>query len=199
MTTEEFIDADRAGNFRAEIMDYGLWEPTTGGAVAVQVRAVLTEIWDGEAWQPWRQYNMIAKGNIWVIKKDGTLNEKSVESLIKATGWGGDIESVVQGAWAPTPCQVVLNEETYKEEVRYVVSFVNEFDRKPGGGMNTVTGDRAKELQARFGSPLRALAGNVKRNAAPTGSKPPEPPRGVTRQQTQAGAAANAVDDGIPF
>lgn len=201
------VAADRAGSFKAEIIEYGIFEADSG-AVSVNIVAKLLEMWDGEQWQPW-DYDMEAEGGIWVVKKDGKLNDKSVESLMRYTGWNGDIESVVNKTWTPTRCQVVLNEDTYNGVTRYKISFVNGYDSTPGGKVGNVTPDKAKQLAGKYGSQLRALFGNVKRSTpAPSGDRPAPPPGklpGVDSAKTRSAnkqlseAAAGNGDEEIPF
>jgi hypothetical protein len=199
-------EINQNGIFRGQILEFGLYEPESG-AVGVSVKARIDEQWNTEtkAWDDWREYDVTADGTVWVIKKDGSLNDKQVESLIKATGWDGNIEAVRNGEWQPTPCQLVVNEDTYKDEVRYKISFVNEYDRTPGA-VGNVSPDRAKQLQTQYGAQLRALAGNVLRNAAPPAGKPKAPkpaakpatktagPMTQDARKALAGAASSAVD-----
>lgn len=196
------IPCDRTGTFRAEITAYGL-RNADSGAVAVSLAVQLTEIWNGEAWQDWREFAMEAVGDLWIIKKDGTLNKNSVNSLIDFAGWDGSLESVANQQWKPTPCQVQIGSETYKEETRFRIDFVNAFDRDPRNAVANVTPEKAKELANKYGSQLRALVGNRSRNAAPVAaaSKPAAPPP-VNRPASPAmpSEAAQAVARGeVPF
>lgn len=187
---------DRAGNFRANILEYGLKEMDSG-AVAVSLHVKLTELFDNGEWHEWEQFDMECFGDVWIIKKDGSINDKASESLIKHAGWDGNIDSITGETWKPTPCQVVVNKEEYQGRTSYKVAFINDHSRTPGQ-MSNVTPEKAKELQNRFGSQLRALVGNVKRNQAPTGSRPSAPPApAVVRNPHPASAAAVAND--IPF
>lgn len=184
---------DRTGNFRAEILDYGLKEMDSG-AVAVSLHVLLTEMWDVDNWIPWRDYDMEAFGDIWIVKKDKKLNDRQVKALIECAGWDASLSSLTDGSWKPTPCQVEITRETYKNEDRYRISWVNDFNKTPGGGaLSNVDANKLRELEARFGSPLRALQGNAKRNgSSPASSKPAPPPR------TPVPSAAGE-DDGIRF
>lgn len=165
----------QAGTFRGTITEYGLFEPESG-AVGVNIKASINEAWDSEAqsWVDWSEYDLETEGTAWIVKKGGGINQKSTESLIQYAGWDGSIESITNGTWKPTPCAFVVNEDNYRDEVRYRIAFINDHDRAPGGGGN-VSPDRAKELSMQYGAQLRALAGNVARNAAPPAGKPKPP------------------------
>jgi hypothetical protein len=187
------VPCDRTGHFRCDVLDYGLKEMESG-AVSVALHVLLTEMWDGENWQPWREYGMEAFGDIWIIKKDGVLNDRQAKALMQYAGWDASLTSLSEATWKPTACQVEIGHQKYKDEDQYKINWLNDFNRTPGAGaLSNVDGDKVKSLEARFGSPLRALQGNVKRNAAPAnGSKPTPPPK----SPAMAGAAS---DDGIPF
>jgi hypothetical protein len=171
---------DREGTFKAQIESYGLKEMETG-SVAVAIRANLLECWSGEGWDAWSEYQMDATGDLWIVKKDGTLNSSQVEALIKCAGWDGNLESITNETWKPTPCQVVVQRDDYKGQTRFRIAFINDIDRTPGAFGNVDAG-KAKELQARHGAALRALAGNAKRNGAPAPTgKPATPPPAAPR------------------
>jgi hypothetical protein len=187
------VPCDRTGNFRAEILDYGL-KQMESGAVAVALHVLLTEMWDGENWLQWREYDMEAFGDVWIVKKDGALNDRQAKALINFAGWDASLASIADETWKPTPCQVEIAHDRYKDQDQYKISWVNDFNRVPGAGaLSNVDAGKLKELEARFGSPLRALQGNVKRNtASPSTKKPPSPPKA-------AATAAVAAGDDIPF
>jgi hypothetical protein len=186
---------DRAGHFLAEIIEYGLQQATDAQSksVGVTFRVLLTQMWDGEKWIDWRQYEMDAYGTSWIVKKDGTVNDRAVEDLCKHCGWDGALSSIAEFTWKATPCRVEVKEDTYKGETRYRVEWINSFDSIPGGGMGNVDSDKLKELETRFGPALRAVTANVRRNQpAPNGSRPSAPPK-------PPAAPAMAGGDGIRF
>lgn len=182
---------DRPGIFRGRIVEYGLRE-FDSSAVAITVRAEIDEEWSDDRWEDWRQYDMEAHGLLFIIKKNGDMNNGQVESLVKSTGWDGSLVSIPNQTWKPEPCQFVINEETYKDQKQYRISFVNPYDRIPGATSN-ISEDKVKALEARFGGSLRAIAGSVKRNStAPApAAKMPSP------KKPPAKVASNG--DEIPF
>ena len=210
------VECDREGIFRAEIVDYGLRDTDKSQSVAVSVRVNLTEHFHEGEWLPWPKDNeMQASGDIWIIGKDGKMFDDKVQSLVKYAGWDGTFESIVNHTWVPTPCQVSTEADTDKKgNTRYRVGFLNDYSRTPGQ-VGTVGADKAKELAARYGAPLRALAGSAKRSAAPAnGSKPSVPPppkappvapasRGPTdadyQREVELAAQSKPGQDGIPF
>lgn len=165
---------DREGVFRGTISAYGLKEMESG-AVAVAIKVTLSQMWTGNEWCDWAQYEMEAEGDIWIVKKVGSINQAAAESLINYAGWDGSLLSILEETWQPKPCAVVVKREDYEGKTRYKVSFVNDHERTPGG-MSNVSAEKAKELNTRFGAQFRALAGNKARNGASAGGRPTPPP-----------------------
>lgn len=188
---------DREGIFRAEITEFGLKEMDSG-SMSVAIRARLTEWFDpaNQVWLPWSEYEHEAEGDVWIVKKDGSVNQPAVESLIRWAGWDGNIESVTNETWKPTPCQVTINRETYKEKTRFKISFINNFDRQPGG-MSNVSADKAKSIQSRYGPQFRAIAGNASRNGSTPAGSPPAPARPATPPAPPP--APEPQEEKIPF
>jgi hypothetical protein len=161
------------GTFRGQITSYGI-NSAESGAVAINITVGITEIFHEGEWFDWTAENMEVSGDIWVVKKDNTINEKQVRALVDFAGWDGSFVSVSSGTWQPTPVQISVDEDTYKNVTRYKISWVNAYDSTPGGG--NVSPEKAKEFQTRYGSQLRALVGSAKTAAtSPATGKPTKP------------------------
>lgn len=166
---------DRAGNFRGNIVEYGLREEERG-AVGISIKVALTQFWDGQEWLPWEQYDQVAEGVIYIVKSDGSVIERNVQALTLFAGWDQSLLSIEGQSWQPTPIGVSVTEEEFKNRKQIRASFINDYNRTPGA-LSNVTGEKIRELQNRFGGMLRAAAGNVKRTATPPpNGKPPAPP-----------------------
>lgn len=170
------VPVDREATFNATITDFGLKEMDSG-AIAIAIRCTLDEIWNGEGWQPWSEYDMEAEGDLWIVKKDNQgINDGAAKSLIANAGWDGNLESIADGTWQPSRCSVSIKRDEYKGVGRFKISFVNPLNKIPGG-LSNVDSTKAKSLQARYGPQFRALAGNTQRNESPpTGTPAPPPP-----------------------
>jgi hypothetical protein len=189
------------GTFRGAITGYGLYEAESG-ACSVKVTVKIDDIFHEGQWHDWRGEDMEAHGELWVIKKDGGINESSVKSLITAAGWDGSLLSLTEGTWQPQPVQIVVTADNYKDETRFRIAYINEYDRMPGGG-NVTTG-KAQELQTRFGSALRAVAGNLIRNQMPAPASAPVKPKAAkpvkpAPQPVAEVAGVADTDDETPF
>lgn len=183
-------DLNWAGNCRGQIIDYALWAAESG-AIAVNITARIDECWQpsdqGDAWFNYCEHDYVADGAIWIVKKDGNLNQRQVEALMKHCNWDGDLASIDEHRWEPTPCSFTTTEETYKDKARCRISWLNAYDAIPGVGGN-VSPEKVQELCNRYGSSFRALAGNLARNAIPPVTKAPLPkgPIGARRPPKDA-------------
>jgi hypothetical protein len=200
----QMVAVDRTGDFRAEIKSYGL-QKAESGAVGVRIQAHLVEMFNEETkdWEDWRDYNVEAWGTSWIIKKDGTVNQNAVDALVKYAGWDGSLKTIGENGWVPTPCQVSIGSEEYNGETQFRVSFINAWDRVPGANIGNVTSDDLKALENRFGSSLRAVVGNIKRNTSPpapaNGKGGPKPPPAAKQPAMETVPPAANEDDEIPF
>ena len=181
---------DRVGTFQADIIEYGL-QKYESGAVAVAVKCLIRSQWNPESqlWDDWSGYEQHeAGGFLNVVKKDGTLNSNQVEALVQHAGWDGQLSSIANEQWRPTPCQIKVDPNEYKGKTTFQISFINQFDRIPGA-VGNVNIDEAKSMDAQHGGALRALLANARRN----GTRPAKPvgprrrrqwPKQITDRQT---------------
>ena len=197
---------DRVGTFKVHPISYGWWNPGGGAEAAAVTFEVLAE-WDEEnqQWIDWKEYEVEVEGYFWLVKKDGTLNQKQVEALARHMGWDGNFESISDQSWRPTDCQVAVTEDEWKGNIRYRAAWINGLDDVPRQGTSSLGFDDAKALQAKHGASIRALMANARQKAPKPAGKPTAPkPQGVSRSQTQRAQQASdgdAVDgdDDIPF
>jgi hypothetical protein len=189
-------DVAQEGNFRGRIVKYGIREEKSG-SIGVSVQFLVDDIWDAEAkaWADWREYEVLAEGCLYIIKKDKAVNQGQVDALVKFAGWDGDLMSIWGQTWVTKPCAFTVECDEYENVQRFRVGFLNPYESIPGQ-FGSITEDRAKALASQYGSQFRALAGNQARNAAPSlpGGKP-SPPKGPAkpRRNTPAQKAQAAV------
>lgn len=191
---------DREGTFQGLIVEFGLREYDTG-SLAVAIRAKLDTHWNEDVWEDWREFEFEASGFLYIIKKNGEPNNGQVESLVRFAGWDGTLKSISEGTWQPIPCQFTVKANEYQGQTSYRIEFINEHDRVPGQ-MSNVNDDKLKNLEARFGSQLRAIAGSAKRNASPSpADKMPKPKKAPAKAPEPAMSASvpPVQGDDIPF
>lgn len=200
------MECDRTGNFRGEIISYGLWNPSGKKSTSINFTARITEWFDPDTkeWVDFLPYNMDVEGDIWIINKEGKLREDAIKDVCEYIGWNGDTGVFARRDWEPRPFGFSVESEVYKEKERFKVGFINSYDYTPGAGKATDP-EVVKSLNQLYGAQLRALAGSASKPKAPS-SPPPKPAQretvipGASNSNRAAMAAANAVDDSqIPF
>lgn len=199
----------QAGVFRGRIIKYGITESSKSRAVAVSITVAVDEaVGDQGEWYDWREHQIFANGDVWIIKADGTINERAVKSLQEHAGWDGDFMSVVGRTWKPTPVGITVEQDQGGKQgsPRWRIAWINDFEN-PSVGPRTADASRAKELQAQYGSQMRALAGNAARKPAPAGSGPakpaPAPAKGGDNEYSSSAPnpspATESTGSDIPF
>lgn len=202
------MQVDREGEFRGVISAYGIYNAESG-ALGISLVGDLQDLWQPPAdgadgyWCPWGEYQMQAEGTVWIVKKDGTPNLAGIESLCKYAGWDGELSSIAEESWQPTPARMSVKKESYEGKERFKLAFLNDFNREPGSKGN-VDPDKARELQTRFGSHFKAIAGTVAQSKSPPPagkpSSPKRPAAGVpANQASNARKAAAETGEQVPF
>jgi hypothetical protein len=123
-------------------------------------------------------------GYQYLVAKDGTPQERTIKNLREATGWDGQLESLLDGEWPMV--QIVVEDEEYEGKKRRRVRWINPNNAEGGNG--SLKGDDIKMLAAKYGAKFRALSGGVpakpaaKPAAKPT-AKPTPKPAGSTMEE----------------
>jgi hypothetical protein len=149
-------------------------ETADSGAVAIATRFAILQQWhaDHKAWSAEWPVGYYSDARTYVVKKDGQPNASAIESLAKAGLWNGDFDAL---AFPPPQVYVhiTVEEEEYQGKRRARVNWINPNAEEPAarGGFTPANQDLLKSLRARFGGPIRAIAGGQ-----PTGA-PPAPPQ----------------------
>jgi hypothetical protein len=188
-------ELDREGTFRGRIIEYGLQEGKNTSSVGIAIKVAIDEAYnfEAESWEDWREYAVECYGYVNLVKGDGSANDKSAENLCLCTGWNGSVGDIAMGEWKPEPIQFTTKANEYNGKTSFKVDYINQYDRSPGGGIKSVDADKAKALQAKYGTTFRALAANTKRNNPPA-DKPKSPP--PAKRETVPSGKAN---DDTPF
>jgi len=196
---------DREGIFRAAPVEVGLRE-FDSGAVAVSVRFGVLEHFGAAGWEDWRQYQVEVYADLFVVKRDKTINEPIVRAMMLALGWNGSLADLAIPDIQLRPCQVDVRAEQYNGATSYRAKWVNPWDHIAGAGVGNVNADRVRALQSTHGGALRAIAGNIARNATapppPTTGQPGQAPAPPSAQPVPAGTADDPglpTGDRIPF
>ncbi|MDP3703596.1 MAG: hypothetical protein Q8R78_04350 [Candidatus Omnitrophota bacterium] len=200
---------DREGIFRVIPREWWIRTPKAesvalgSAAVAVSLDFDIIEQWDGANWMSWREYEQhTVFGDYWIIKKDRTVNQGTVEQLAMSLGWDGNLESV-KGLPPNVVVQVTVKADTYEGKTRYKAGWMNPGDFSPRSGAPP---EEVTKLSSQFGSLLRAAAAGAAKAAKPMAAPPREerveepPPSGDDDAPTGGGHHSDSTgDDELPF
>jgi len=180
------VNIDRPGIFKAKPFSWRVYNAESG-AVAVNIGfEILAQFAQDNSWDDWSEYETHhCYGNWWVVKRDGTINQPTVEQLASCLGWGGNLKTVTSHV-PDVVVQITVKEEVYNGQARFKATWMNPEDYVPTGG--GASEEEVDQLQARFGSLLRAAAAGSA-TQAPTTPKIPPP----------ADEGPPLTDDDIPF
>lgn len=184
-------EINQEGIFRGRIIQYRL-DTYDSGSVAVSYKARIDDILSDKEWYDWREHEFEAIGKIFIVGKEGNLIERSCKSLIDNAGWDGDITSIVENTWSPSPVQFTVGEEEYNGQTQFRIKWLNNYDWMPGQG--SASSKEASDLQNKFGAQLRAMAGGKNKTKVS-----PAKPTGTKQKNEEETVPADKKDDDIPF
>ncbi|HOX27490.1 MAG TPA: hypothetical protein PLL30_17350 [Candidatus Krumholzibacteria bacterium] len=182
---------DREGIFMARAKSWLIRTFDNSEAVAVNIEfQILGQLNDQGGWDDWRQYDEhTVYGMFFIVKKDGTINTTTMEQLAKSLGWDGNLLAVMDAPPPKTAVQITVKADEYQGKVTYKASWINpkDFSPQPQGASDA----KVSQLQARFGSLLRAAAAAAKQSA-PVAAAP-------SAAANQSEPAPFVSDDDLPF
>lgn len=180
---------DREGTFRgpchaANIVTGSEGSSTVGIDLTYAIEEMLSP---SNEWEDWRQYEVFARGTLWIIKKDGTINNVAAETARDVLGWNGDIDNI--GPDSFKPAQVVVKIDQYKDQTRYRIAFFNPFNSL--GPAKRLDDNAIRSIKTQHGSKLRAFFGSApKPSTAPKpAGKPMAPPAAKSAPPAPASTA----------
>lgn len=128
----------REGRFRAQCNQFSIQTSQTSQSVGLRCTFNLIGEWHQptKAWAPLNGLDT-CNGTVWFIGKDGTKNQRGIDTLNNALAWDGNVDSLDgKTAWRPADCQVVVKSEEYKGKLQYKAQWINpwEGDGQPSKG-----------------------------------------------------------------
>lgn len=158
----------------AAVQDLGLTEQGSNNLACAVLRVRLTaELQNGE-WGNIENEGLEITGWHFLEKKDGTVNQPTIEQLKAALGWDGrDLDWLEDTDLAGVELQVSLEWESWNGKDRLKVQWLDPADADPnGGGVPHADEGTRRKLKSRLGSKLRALSGGSPMNAPAATGKP---------------------------
>ena len=166
--------ANREGTFNAYPIDVGVDETGPNNLATVVIVFSLCEERVGAEWVDCAAEGMEITGWFYLEKRDGSINEKTIESLKAALGWDGRDPFWLQdqaAELAQQPVQVKLAFEEYNGTTNLRVQYLNPHGYE-GGGVSKADDATRRTIQRRIGSKLRAIAGGTPAPAPKPAGKP---------------------------
>lgn len=163
---------DRPGIFKARASAWKVKRFDNSRSVAIAIRFDLLEMLNQGQWTSLAEFGQFqVYGDYFVIGKEGGVNQTAVDQLARSLGWAGSFRAVEAGPPPPDLVQVKVVEDRYGEEVRFKASWLNPGDYKPDFAGKDPEGVR--DLDAEYGSLLRAAAGGSTPRPAGRPASPP--------------------------
>lgn len=161
---------NREGQFMAMPMSWGLQDSKQSKSIALAITyKILAQLADGE-WQDWSEFeDHEITGYHYIVKANGETNAATIEQLVKAGVWDGSLD--LRMGPPEARCQITVAGEEYNGKTRLKVQWVNHADYVPGP--KTVDDMTARDIAARYGAQVRAIAAAARPQA---GAKKPAPP-----------------------
>jgi hypothetical protein len=158
------------GRYLARPADWTVEKATSGQKLLQFVcRYHLLHLWNGEGWTDVQGQMLSIIGYHYLMKADGTANEKTIEKLCAALGWDGrSFGSLAQGSWGEADVQLTIDQEEYEGKWTTKVKWIDTADSDPNGpSLKKAAPDIIKSFDAQFGAALRAVAGPAPSRTAP--------------------------------
>jgi hypothetical protein len=141
-------------------------------SIALAIEFLITDKLEGDEWTDWTPYeDHTIIGWFYVVKRDGTPNDTTVENLARVLGWDGQFKSVEYPP-ARTPCQIVVEWDEYNGQKKLKVNWLNPVDHSPG--LKNADPSKLAALDGRYGSLNRAIVSTVAKPVAGEKAMPPK-------------------------
>lgn len=174
---------EREGIFKARPVSWEVSQADSGAVAVSFCFEIVAQLDQGNEEHPWIDWSSSAPhhcyGAWWVVGKDRKIHQGAVDQLKLSLGWNGSLLDVSATEVPDKIVQITVKAETYKEKTRYKAGWMRPEDYVPTGGGASVS--EVQQLDAQFGSLLRAAAAAVKAKAAGDGA---------TEQSAEASAHA---------
>lgn len=141
-------------HYQAIPVRWELTESNTTAAMGIRFSFVVTHYTStsGE-WVAFDPPQPQIEGTQWIMDRHGEARHNLVENLKLALGWlGANTEGFSQltgdAAWTPTPCEIVVGEEEYKDKKRLRADWINPLNA--AAGARQITDHNKARLRGKF-------------------------------------------------
>ena len=148
----------RAGRFKAQVLDAGVGESGPNNLLTFTPRFVVTHELQAGEWVDVAHEYLDITAFVYLEKRDGSMNTRAIQNLKDSFGWDGSDPFWLQDNDLPD-CQITVEMDEYQGKVRPKVQWINHLDSE--GGLAVVKSGDAdrRRILARVGAKFRALGG----------------------------------------
>lgn len=153
------------GKYRAEPLSWGIKRSERTQSISINIQWLPDEYYDeskGE-WLPWDHGGNHVEGDIWIRGREGDWTQQ-LKVANEVLGWSGEFKQLKAGSgWKPPRCQIEVEADEYKGNVRMKVAWVRNLDGSgPAGGNSRLAEDELDELEAELGDSVKAALNGKK-------------------------------------
>lgn len=189
-------EIEEEGTYRGYPFEWGIQTFEATQSVALKIRFCVHQRWHPKerCWSQEWPIGWFVDAQVWLVKKDGSLNNAAVTNLQKCGLWNGDWDQFS----TPPPnvfSLIDVQAETYEGKTRYRGAWVNPDAPEPAtrGSLAPADPELLKSLRSRFQGATRAIAGG-----SPAGTPPVPSTAGARSLQPQPGAFPQAQPQAQP-
>lgn len=163
-------DLDRIGVFRAKPVSWVVKTFKASRSVAIGVEfKIIAQLDESDSWQSWEEFEPHRVfGDFFIVGREGQPNTKTCGRLRDALGWSGNLKL---GQVPDVEVRIEVESEVYQGTTRFKVKWLNPLDYMPESF--GASPEEVGQLEAQFGSLLRAAAAGSVKKAAPAPKAPP--------------------------
>jgi hypothetical protein len=166
---------NREGLFNAYPANIGVGETGPNNLATCVIEFQLYEELRNGDWTDCSTESLSITGYFYIEKRDGALNQITIDALKAALGWDGiDLFWLQDTNLSEHPVQVRLGFEEYQGKNRIKVQFLNPYGSSPSGVTKADEATR-RSITNRLGARLRATAGGTPAPAPPPSGRPKPP------------------------
>jgi hypothetical protein len=162
---------ERAGVFKARVALWGVRlakDPKQSKSAAVACIYEILAVYEGKTLVDISGDHLVCEGAHYFLKKDGTLNKRTIDQLVEVFGWDGNMNRFTQDP-PITPLLIEVKPDAYNNKVRYRADRIAPATADPeqvfaGGPAGDADPKQVLRLDAEFGAALRDLAKQKKQD-----------------------------------
>lgn len=168
---------DSVGYYRGRPLEAFVKYSSKSESVGIAMTLLCTEKYVDGQWCDWTlddQKNPIeftCPITVWVVGADGKPIEANVKRVCEVLGWDGNFDTFNDHDWAARQLQWDVVADDYNGITQFKGNWIMPYDAIPGQS-GKADADKVRQIAAKYGPQLRAIASGVARPQAPSSPAP---------------------------